>query len=930
MSDKFLINELHVEPITNEITKEFKTAHEVLFITPFLSNYGVSVLRQQLLNNSNLKIKIITTTYDGQAKYLALDTLVELKKDFNNRVDVKIENLFQTNNNRIHVKAYGFIREENKSTLYVGSSNFTSTGIETGKEYNAKISEHRESEIFKKFHLDFWMLWSNDKMINITENERIQELILKQKIASFDPKDKIYQEQISMQENALKQLDRKLFKKELFDYQKTAITNIFEREANGLSKHLLVMATGTGKTFTIAEFVCQLTEKENRQLKILYIVHQKEILDQTITEFKTSFKSHDLEFDGVVEFYDGRSDKQEFIKGINIFASMQTLTRNIELLNEVEFDLVIFDEAHHLEADSFKKNYEALEPISKTMIGLTATPERTDGVDICKFFGHEYATELRLYHAIEKDLLSSFEYFFINDKSVDLNGVSLKDENLLGKILSTEKRNEFIYQTILKNIGIQNHDTSTVLFCATSDQAKKLALFLQEKSERANFLVSEDLTKQKRDQIIEEFRTKQINYLCVRDMFNEGIDVPNIDRIFFLRPTNSLIVYLQQLGRGLRKSIDKKLQIFDFVNNVDMEKNKKYDPLLLVQAFKKDMNIHPKDLWNQNFKITEMLPRNCDLYFEEKTEKMLLEKLKQFEASMNFKDVVSAYQIEDSDQYSEYKKMFEDNDYIQDFNPFNFYKKKSLTFLKHNKNMASVFANFASMNIKWVLEEWLEIIQSKKIDLNKISHKLFMCNMCNTKFSKTDPKFHQDLSYFWSIIIKNELLLKEIGYLLKFKLETDLFTNNKSKSEELDSFKNGYFTYNQMAVLFGATIENNAFKSYTAAGGIFKIKKDNHKTIISSSEYTSETDFRHKNSFNPKERIINWESPDDWKYNTNKINLKDSRYFIFYITEESTKTYDDTIREFIGEVESYQEKSLIKFSKHNVRLEKGEFTFKIK
>ncbi|WP_028124184.1 DEAD/DEAH box helicase family protein [Mesoplasma melaleucae] len=415
-----------------------------------------------------------------------------MQKDFKERVEVRIKNSFKNNGSRIHMKAYCFLREGGFSNLYIGSNNFTRTGIMIGNEYSIKINEFREKEIFNNFILEFNNLWKQD-LIEITDSEIINKMILSQIFIDEINRQK-EKEQFEIINNLSKNKD--IF--ELFDYQKEVINRINQREKDGINKHLIVMATDTGKTLTIAKYFEELFYKTNKPLKILFLAHQKEILEQGITTFEkiiTGFKSE------VCDFYDQRNKIEDFESNSYIFATFQSLSKNLKFIQEIKFDLVILDEVHHIQAKNYKKVFDLVSKNSKTLIGLTATPERTDGIDINKYFNYEYAYELSLYNALSNDLLAPFDYYFIQDKTVDLTGIELNKSEKLWKILSSQQRNKFILENIEKMIGLNNRDTSTVLFCSSIEHANKLKKFLCENNLRCEVLTSENNSKERENLI---------------------------------------------------------------------------------------------------------------------------------------------------------------------------------------------------------------------------------------------------------------------------------------------------------------------------------------------------------------------------------------------------------------------------------------------
>ncbi len=346
----------------------------------------INILRNSLENNSSIKsLKIIATTYDGTSKFLALEDLIKLVNDYSNIIQVKIENIFKKSEKRLHIKSYLFNRENDFSSLYVGSSNFTKTGLVTGKEHNLRISEFKDKKIIEEYRKEFDDLFKSSDLIDIKDNEQIQQIIMHQKLEN-NKLEEINVSILENEENMSIQFERLNTKNKGIDpytYQKDIVENILNRVNNGKNKHLLVMATGTGKTKTMIftyEALANLWKKEEPSL--LYIAPSKEILDQTVKDFRDYLEIYDFG----LEFYDSRNNNVDILKENWIFTNTETLIRRKEKLINKKFDVVVFDEAHHVEADTFKEIYLLVLPNTKQIFGLTATPERTDNVNVNIYF----------------------------------------------------------------------------------------------------------------------------------------------------------------------------------------------------------------------------------------------------------------------------------------------------------------------------------------------------------------------------------------------------------------------------------------------------------------------------------------------------------------------------------------------------------------
>lgn len=333
-----------------------------------------------------------------------------------------------------------------------------------------------------------------------------------------------------------------------------------ERIIHKRYKNLIVAATGTGKT-VISAFDFKNFRKNFASAKLLFVAHRKEILQQAQATFQGVLKDNnygELWVDGI-----------EPVKYDCVFASVQTLNNRIHSLqlSDTFYDFIIVDEVHHIAASSYRSILKQFNP--KILLGLTATPERMDNEDILKDFCNVIAAEIRLPEALNRKLLCHFQYFGITD-SIDLSNVTWQNGRYLPSELTniytrSDRRTGEIITNLNKYLTNIN-DVRALCFCITQEHAQYMAEKFSLSDLKADYLVSS--RNELRDDIRKRFSSKQINYLFVVDIFNEGIDIPEIDTVLFLRPTESLTVFLQQLGRGLRLAENKEcLTVLDFVGN---------------------------------------------------------------------------------------------------------------------------------------------------------------------------------------------------------------------------------------------------------------------------------------------------------------------------------------------------------------------------
>ncbi len=887
LSKNLSMNELVTSGLYHHLHQNAQTADEIYLISPFISRPTVNKLRSLLENDPVISLKIITTTYDGNSSHLELRGLQKLYQDYPNRVAVRIENLTSSNQERLHIKNYFFKRKHNFSTAFIGSSNLTYTGVVTGKEYNLKISEFREPSLVKALEDNFFVLWNDPSFVDFSDHKIIDELIINKEMFL------VIQEQHATElrlnhptQVTTNDLITQIIKP--FNYQQEILDVLNQRIAIGKNKHLIVMATGTGKTALVAFFYKQLLNQIGRKPKLLYISHQQEILSQARRTFQSVLKDHQFGTD----FYDGASvsatDDQ-------IFATIQTLSRHLELVKDKTFDLVIYDEAHHIQASTYKQVYETLKPVSNQIIGLTATPKRTEGFDVKDyFFDGEYAYQLDLATALNRNLLSNFDYYFIKDDSVDLQKVDITTQTkLLSQRLSSLKRNEFVYENLVKYIGLNRHDVSVLIFCVDINHANSVALHLSQKNERVAVLFGET-NKEARKAIIENFKHKAINYLCVVDIFNEGVDVPSIDHLFLLRPTSSLIVYLQQLGRGLRKLPDKRLEVFDFINNIDAEVNKNYNPFIFLEPLmRKDLNNKQiRDLKVNFDKVSGYVAGDSLFHFEKASKAYFKDKVaKMTNGNYNarIQKLLESYWQNNIEDYETYENFI-----LNNFdNIYQFYGKEQYKFyFKQNQNLDQkelgrlnkIFAKFSVLNNNSLIKELLTMIETHKPSKYQTINDLFIVS------------FFADLKKYLNFFIQNNVkdlcsglsqkrykyLLKELTYLLRFKLHNeDLITT--PVNDETISYLNSNLTKVQSAVVTkviykddGSLVDWQGGKFIT---GFIEAKNEYKENILCSvSVETKNTKYGYINEYNRITGELKWDSQNNWIRKDGSFNKAASRF----------------------------------------------------
>jgi superfamily II DNA or RNA helicase len=580
--------------LESELKKEILSSNEINLLVSFIKFKGIIILENELreFTQRGGKLRVITTTYMGASDYKAIQLLSKL-----DNTEIKIS--YNTGNERLHAKAYLFKRKTGFHTGYIGSSNFSRSALTDGLEWNLKITTKEVSHIIDKFQKSFDSYWQSDDF------ELFNDTIHKERLISSLNQGK---------SGNVNNLNISFFDIKPFPFQSEILEKLeVERRVHNRNKNLIVAATGTGKT-VISAFDYKRFKYENKSAKLLFLAHRKEILEQSLSTFKGILRDNnfgELWVDGSVP------DSYEYL-----FASIQTINNRLENLNlsPEYFDYIVIDECHHLTANSYRGIISFFQP--KILLGLTATPERMDGGDIQEDFYNRIAAEIRLPEALNRKLLCPFQYFGITD-SIDLSKVGWERGRYVASELSSvytanDKRVNEIIDALDKYTKDLN-DIRAIGFCITMEHAKFMAEKFSLAGLKASYLTSAN--NQNREQVRNQLLKKEINYLFVVDIFNEGVDIPEIDTVLFLRPTESLTIFLQQLGRGLRLAENKDcLTVLDFVGNSRPEYNfeNKFRALIGKTATTVIKEIE------DNF---PHLPLGCSIILEKKAKKIILENI---------------------------------------------------------------------------------------------------------------------------------------------------------------------------------------------------------------------------------------------------------------------------------------------------------------
>lgn len=589
-----------IEPaMATELKKEILTSDRIEILVSFVKWGGIRLIADELrqFSNSGKKIRIITTSYMGATDYKAVEFLEGLAN-----CEVKIS--YDTKRTRLHAKSYTFYRDNGFSTTYVGSSNLSNPAITSGLEWNVKITERDNFDLMQKVEATFETYWNDSEFI------------------TFKPEDSvILKEALRREKGGF--LDEKTlcaFEIKPYYYQKEILEKLkSEREIHKSFKNLIVAATGTGKTvisaFDYKDFYKSKFNPKDYP-KLLFVAHREEILKQSLYTFRGILRDQNF---GSLLVGSYEPDSLE-----HLFISVQSFnSRNLwEYTKPDYYDMIIVDEFHHAAAPSYNKLLSYYNP--KILVGLTATPERMDNLDILEYFDGKIAAEIRLAEAIDRKLLSPFHYFGVTD-IVDPDSVKWSrggyDRNELSKVYTGNTERAYHIADSIQRYVTDITSVAGLGFCVSIEHAIFMAETFNKLGIRSAALHSKS-SREERDLIQGKLTKREINFIFVIDLYNEGVDIPEIDTVLFLRPTESITVFLQQLGRGLRLHEDKEcLTVLDFVGrqNEHYRFGDKLSSILEVSAC---------SVMNQIKTGNFMLPRGCHIHLEKVAMDKILENIR--------------------------------------------------------------------------------------------------------------------------------------------------------------------------------------------------------------------------------------------------------------------------------------------------------------
>lgn len=857
--------------VLSSIEDELLSCDRFSISVAFITMGGITPLLQTLeeLNKRQIPGRILTTDYLNFSEPKALEKLSKL-----DNIELRMYCVNEAEEG-FHTKGYIFKKHE-IYRIIIGSSNMTLSAMTRNKEWNTKIVSTTQGEYAEQVVEEFDQLWNSEFAKDyedfIQDYQIRYELIKKQKVIAKQEKIPSL-EQYRLQPNKM---------------QVKFIENLQKIRQNGENRALLISATGTGKTYASAFAL-----REENPDKVLFLVHREQIAKQAMKSFRRVFGRTKT-----LGLLSGNSKEYEVDY---LFSTMQMMAKPdiLAKFQKTEFDTIIIDEVHRAGAESYQKIMEYFEP--RFWLGMTASPDRTDGFDIYHLFDHNIAYEIRLQQALEENLLCPFHYFGITD--LEINGEVFDDTAGVRNFanLVCNDRVDYILEKA-NYYGFSGERVKGLVFCSRKEEGRELSQKFNERGYHTVFLCGENSQDEREDcieRLTNDLRDDFLDYIFTVDIFNEGVDIPEINQVIMLRPTESPVVFIQQLGRGLRKAEGKEyVVILDFIGNY-------MNNFMIPIALSGDRSYNKDNMRKYVAGGTRIIPGSSSVHFDEISRKRIY-------ASIDTARTNDSKLIRDS--YENLKFKLGHIPSIQDFKEHGSIDVTKI-FEKYGSYYAFLVKYEKEYTVRFPLKE-ASVIEylSRKVAKGKRIHELEILKGLVKRQNRLMYYFKKRMKSLYSIEVSEK---EEESVVLNL-------TNEFPKEEEKKKFKSCIFIEKnengeyQISSEFAKLLENQEFLNMIIEIIDFGIEQYEEKF----SDRYKDTNFQlyQKYTYEDVCRLLNW------KRNMNAQNIGG------YFYDSDTKTlpvfinYEKTDDAIAYEDRFVSVNELIALSKHPRKVTSSDVT----
>ncbi|MCW9015020.1 MAG: DUF3427 domain-containing protein [Gammaproteobacteria bacterium] len=607
--------------LRSQIIKELASCDKADWLVSFIKFAGIVPLLPALreftqtpADDGGPRLRIATTSYMGATDLKAISELLALP-------NTEIRVSYDTKRTRLHAKAYLFHRNSGFGSAYIGSANVSKAALDEGLEWTAKVSQYETEHLWQHALATFESHWEDQTEFTPCGIDNLEEL-----------GQALSQERGESQGEGGMGETLSFFDLRPYGYQQAILDDIAAERSAGKRKHLVIAATGTGKTMIAAFDYKYFCGPEGGRPRLLFVAHREEILKQARSAFRQVLR------DG--SFGDLVAGGAQQVQMDHLFCTVQSWnsrSRNFDQLSPDHFDYVVLDEAHHASASTYQALIDHIVP--QSLLGLTATPERTDGRDIRNDFGGAFTHEIRLSEAIERALLSPFHYYGVPDlEGLDFTSVAWKkggyDKSQLNNLLEgNAARANWVLSQVDRYVA-NIKQIRALGFCVSVAHAEFMVNYCND-NDLSAIALSADTPKVERQQAQRRLERREIQIIFTVDLYNEGVDIPSVDTVVFLRPTESLTLFLQQLGRGLRLHDEKShLTVLDFI----APQNRKFNFAKRFQSLtsRPELRIDKQITADMPY-----MPAGCLVHLEKQAKEYVLENIRAAAASLRGERLLS-------------------------------------------------------------------------------------------------------------------------------------------------------------------------------------------------------------------------------------------------------------------------------------------------